>query len=143
MSPGRGADGYAVAVAVCAARRGAGESLLGGLGKRATHDEMNFVDRLGSEPITMLPAARAQRGVEGVQVFGADRPERIPADCRNDVALDYPPVPICGGGTDSTLPFRKPRVSQVVAKGHRVSSTRERHAVGFGDARRDRFGVRP
>lgn len=117
------------------------EPLLGGVGKRATHDEMNFVDRLGSEPITMLPAARAQRGVEVVQVFGADRPERIPADGRNDVALDHPPVPVRGGGTDSTLAFRKPRVSQVVAERHRVSPTRGRHTIGFGDARRDRFGI--
>ena len=58
-----------------------------------------------------------------------------------DIALDHPPVPVGGRGTDSTLPFRQPRVGQVVAESDRVSATRDRHTVGFGDARRDCFGI--
>ena len=84
---------------------------------------------------------RGERRVEVVQVFGADRPERVLADGRSDVALDHPPVPVGGGGADSTLPFRQPPVGQKVAEGDDVSSKRDRHTVGFGDARRDGFGV--
>ena len=52
-----------------------------------------------------------------------------------------PPVPVGGGGADSALPFRQPCVGQGVAESDRVSSARDRHTVGFGDARRDCFGV--
>ena len=120
---------------------GARESLLGGLSESATHDEMDFVDGLGGEPVAVLAAACGECGVEVVEVFGADRLECVQADGRGDVAFDHPPVAVGGGGTNSTLPFGQPRVRQVVAEGDSVTCTQDRHTVGLGDARRHRFCV--
>ncbi len=99
------------------------------------------MDGLGSKPVTVLAARCGERCVEVVEVFGADRPQRVLADGRDDVALDHPPVPIGGSGTDSTLPLGQPGVGQVVTEGDSVSPARDRHAVGFSDARRDRYGI--
>ena len=121
----------------------AGESLLGGLGERASHDEMNFVDGLGGEPVTVLAAGCGERCVEVVEVFGADRPERVLSDGRGDVSLDHPPVPVrrWWRGLDVAARAATCWSSQVVAQRHRVSSTRDPHTVGFRDARRDCFCV--
>ena len=102
---------------------------------------MDFVDGLGREPATVLAARCSERCVEVVEVFSADRPKRVPPYGRSDVALDHPAVSVRRGRTNTTLPLRKPRVGQVVAERHRVSPTRERHTIGFGDAGRDRFGI--
>ena len=71
--------------------------MLGGLGERATHDEMNFVDSLRGEPFAVLATGCGERCAEVVEVVGADRPERVSPDDRDDVALDHPPVAVGRG----------------------------------------------
>ena len=51
------------------------ESLRGGVGERASHDGVHFVDDRGGEPVALLATCGRERVVGVVEVFSADRPE--------------------------------------------------------------------